>query len=82
MAFGLELFDDVPIEVVLQKLGRVLHLHEAMVARAKRAIECWSMAARRCGVVKDMRVMIAKKAWAEPWQWGEKQQQPAKAKRR
>jgi hypothetical protein len=23
--------------------------------------------------VKDMRVMIAKKAWAEVWRWGEKE---------
>jgi hypothetical protein len=52
-------------------LQRVLELHKAMLARARRAIDCWSMAGRRLGVVKDMRVMIAKIVWEEAWQWGE-----------
>jgi hypothetical protein len=48
-------------------LRRVFELHEAMLARARLAIDCWSMAARQHGVVKDVRVMIAKMAWEEPW---------------
>jgi hypothetical protein len=52
-------------------LGRVGELHAAMLGRARRAIDCWSVAALRCGVVKDVRVMIAKMAWAEAWRWGE-----------
>jgi hypothetical protein len=55
---------------VWQRLLRVLELHEAMIYRARRAVMCWSMAGRRRGVVKDMRVMIAKMLWEEPWRWG------------
>jgi hypothetical protein len=54
-------------------LQRVVALHKELLGRAKVAIDCWSMAARRLGVVKDMRVMIAKMAWEEAWQWGEKE---------
>jgi hypothetical protein len=46
---------------------RVFELHDAMLRRARRAIDCWSMAGRRCRVVKDMRVLIAKMMWAEVW---------------
>jgi hypothetical protein len=53
-------------------LQRVLEQYDAMLHRARRAIACWSMAAKRRRMVKDMRVMIAKMAWEEPWQWGEK----------
>jgi hypothetical protein len=53
------------------KLQRVIELHAAMVWRARRAIDCWSMAGRRLRVVKDMRVMIAKMAWAEVWLWSD-----------
>jgi hypothetical protein len=42
-----------------------------MLDHAKEAIGCWSMAGRRRGVVKDIRVMIAKMAW-EPWLWSKK----------
>jgi hypothetical protein len=59
-------------DVYKEDLRRVLELHDSMLGRARRAIDCWSMAARRRGVVKDMRVTIAKMAWAEAWQWGEK----------
>jgi hypothetical protein len=52
-------------------LRRVLALHDAMMHRARQAIACWSMAGRRRGVVKDIRVIIAKKLWEEAWQWGE-----------
>jgi hypothetical protein len=65
----------------LEMLERVLELHEAMLRRARRAIACWSMAGRRCGVVKDMRVMIAKMVWEEPWRWGEKVEQQSAPKR-
>jgi hypothetical protein len=42
-----------------------------MLGRAREAIKCWSMAGRRVGVVKDMRVMISKMAWEEAWRWGQ-----------
>jgi hypothetical protein len=52
-------------------MERVLELHTAMLARARSAIDCWSMAGRRCRVVKDMRVVISKMLWAEAWRWGD-----------
>jgi hypothetical protein len=63
-------------------LERVLELHEAMLRRARRAIACWSMAGRRRGIMKDMRVMIAKMAWEEPWRWGEKMEEDEYAPKR
>jgi hypothetical protein len=54
---------------------RVLQLHEAMLGRARAALDCWSVAGRRLGVAKDVRIMIAKMAWEEVWHWGERQQQ-------
>jgi hypothetical protein len=54
------------------RVQRVIALHDAMLGRARRAVDCWSMAARRCGMVKDIRVAIAKMAWEEAWRWGEK----------
>jgi hypothetical protein len=50
---------------------RVLELHGQLLGRARSAIDCWSVAARRLGVAKDIRVMIAKMAWEEVWRWGE-----------
>jgi TPR repeat protein len=58
-----------------RKLKRVVALHDAMLGRARRAIDCWSVAGRRCRVVKDIRVMISKMLWAEVWRWGEKDQE-------
>jgi hypothetical protein len=56
-----------------RKLERGVALCAAMMGRARRAVDCWSMAGRRRGVVKDMRVMIAKMLWAEAWRWSEKE---------
>jgi hypothetical protein len=53
----------------LADLQRILELHNAMLGRARGAIDCWSMAGRQLGLVKDMRVMIAKMAWEEAWVW-------------
>jgi hypothetical protein len=47
------------------KLQRMLDLHEAILDRARLAIACWSVVDRRCGVAKDIRVMIAKMVWEE-----------------
>jgi hypothetical protein len=64
----------VPIEKKLvTKLQRVLGLHNGMLRRAKLAISSWLLVARRLGVAKDVRLIVAKMAWEEPWQWGEKQ---------
>jgi TPR repeat protein len=62
-------------EDVAVKLQRLLVLHDAMLARARNAIICWGVVGRRCGVPKDVRVMIAKSAWDEVWLWGEKEKQ-------
>jgi hypothetical protein len=62
---------DVVIEPNVQLCDRVKELHEAMLFRARKAIVCWSAVGVRLGVVKDVRVMIAKMAW-EPWRWHEK----------
>jgi TPR repeat protein len=52
------------------QLKRVLELHDEMCARARVAIHCWSAVGLRNGVVKDVRVLIAKNLWAELWWWG------------
>jgi hypothetical protein len=59
---------------VLRRLQRVVKLYEAMLGRARAAVVCWSMAGRRMGVVKDIRVMVAKMAWREPWVWADKRE--------
>jgi hypothetical protein len=51
----------------------ILWLHGEMLGRAREALDCWSIVGRRCRVVKDIRVMIAKMAWEEVWLWGEKE---------
>jgi hypothetical protein len=51
------------------KVREVLALYDAARGRARAAVDCWSIAGRRLGLVKDMRVMIAKKLWEEAWQW-------------
>jgi hypothetical protein len=50
-------------------LRRVLELHDAVAVRAKQAIACWSVVGERLGLVKDVRVLIAKMAWKEAWLW-------------
>jgi hypothetical protein len=64
-----EIFGHHRSESQLLKLRRVLELHEAMLGRAARAIGCWGIVACRLGLVKDLRVMIAKMLWEEAWRW-------------
>jgi hypothetical protein len=52
-------------------LLRVAQLHEAMLQRARHALRCWSVAGRRSGLVRDVRIIIAKMAWDEVWRWGD-----------
>jgi hypothetical protein len=56
-----------------RQMQRILALHEAMLAKARGAVDCWSIVGRRRGVVKDIRVVIAKMAWEEPWLWSGKE---------
>jgi hypothetical protein len=60
------------------KFGLVLELHQAMLRRAKRALDCWSVASRRLGMARDIRLMIARMAWEEMWRWGEKENKETK----
>jgi hypothetical protein len=62
-------FDDPYPPKEMARFERVIVLHDAMLRRARIAIDCWSVAGRRCGVAKDIRVMIAKLAWEEVWRW-------------
>jgi TPR repeat protein len=66
----------------MQDIQRILVVHEKMLGRARRAIDCWSMAGRRCRVVKDMRVMIAKMLWGEAWRWGVRVEETERAEKR
>jgi hypothetical protein len=50
---------------------RLLELHTEMLNRARESLRCWGIVGRRCGAVKDIRVMIGKMVWQEVWQWGE-----------
>jgi hypothetical protein len=68
-----EVFGKHHSEGTWRMLLPVLELHQAMLDRARCAIACWSMAGCRRGLVKDMRVVIAKMMWKEPWRWGERE---------
>jgi len=35
----------------------------------KKAVDTWSIIARRLGVVKDIRIMIAKRLWKQGYEW-------------
>jgi TPR repeat protein len=59
-------------EADVETLQGFLRSHGAMLRRARRAITCWSLTARRLAIAKDIRVMIAKMAWEEVWLWGQK----------
>jgi hypothetical protein len=54
----------------MTRLVRLLRLDGELRDRAGRAIACWSAVGLRHGIVKDIRVMIAKMAWEEVWRWG------------
>jgi hypothetical protein len=66
----------IPLQVV-RKFSRLMERHEAMLNRAREALRCWSMTARRFGMAKDIRVMIAEMMWEEVWLWGEKRESGA-----
>ncbi len=49
--------------------ARSVGLYKDWCAAARRAIKTWSMLARRFGVVKDVRVLVAKELWADKVLW-------------
>jgi hypothetical protein len=65
-------FGEDVTEAELACCQQVIASHDALLERARVALLCWSMAGRRCRVVKDTRVMVAKMAWEEVWRWGER----------
>jgi hypothetical protein len=74
---GSRVFGEALSLELLGDMRRVVRLHDAMLVRARQAILCWSAASRRLGMVKDIRIVIAKMAWEEPWRWGDKEPEPA-----
>jgi TPR repeat protein len=70
-----------PSKSELEGLQRVLGLQSAMLNRTRRAVACWSVVGLRCGLVKDVRVMIAKMVWQEPWHWSAEENECPKAKK-
>ena len=53
----------------MSKFQRVVALHAEMMARARLALVCWGITARRLRVVKDIRVLVGKMLWREAWHW-------------
>jgi TPR repeat protein len=67
--YGKELAEE---QEAIKKLERVAELYAPMLDRARRAVACWCIVGRRIGMVKDIRVLIGKMAWDEPWRWSGK----------
>jgi hypothetical protein len=70
------LFTVTESEEHIQQCQRVLELYDAMLGRARAAIDCWTLVGLRCGVVKDIRIVTAKMAWEQAWLWGERRELP------
>jgi hypothetical protein len=68
-AVGRDVFSPHIVGQEQVRLQRLFALYDAVRSRAKAAVDCWSVVAQRCGVVKDVRVMIARLAWEEAWRW-------------
>jgi hypothetical protein len=52
-------------------LLRVLELHDQLTGVVRRSVDCFAIVGRRCGLVKDVRVLIGKLLWEEAWRWGQ-----------
>jgi hypothetical protein len=63
--------------VTVERYQRVIALYDAMAERARAAMGCWSVIGRRVGLVKDVRVTIAKLLWEEAWRWSEDKKEGA-----
>jgi hypothetical protein len=46
-----------------------VYRYDRWIAMARAAIACWLATARRLGVVKDIRLLIAQKLWDERAEW-------------
>lgn len=58
-------------ETELRALEAAAALAASCAACARRAVECWSAAGRRLGVVRDIRIVIARMVFAEQWRWAD-----------
>jgi hypothetical protein len=58
-----------------KRFQRIVELYEAMTGRARQAVLCWCVVARRHGVAKDVRLMIAKMAREEVWLWSKTEEE-------
>ncbi len=54
---------------VLEAAQTCVELHDLCPLEAKAAIECWNVVAIRCGLVQDVRRLIARLLWAERAEW-------------
>jgi hypothetical protein len=61
--------------VLVRPVRHIIEMYEAMTERARRAIARWALVGRRCGLVKDVRVMVSKMAWEEAWRWNKRDDQ-------
>ncbi len=55
---------------MLKAAQACVKLHDEWCERAMVAIECWIGVARQLGVVKDLRLLIARMLWKERALWG------------
>ncbi len=56
-------------EFTLTELCRMVAMHDKWQDDAMRAIQCWVWAARKLGVAKDIRCLIARALWRDRWAW-------------
>jgi hypothetical protein len=62
-------FDELVDVKDLKTAQRCVELHGEWTTAAQVAIECWLVISMRRGVVKDIRLGIARLLWDEPWAW-------------
>ncbi len=62
----------------LETLQKATKAYEQWAGDVRQAVECWLMIARRNGVPKDLRLVVARGLWVQRWDWnsvGEKGEQ-------
>ena len=67
-----QLFDWPALRKICPAMRRCVQLYDEWCEAAKRAVNCWSVIGQRLGVVKDIRLMIARMVWEGRSVWGEK----------
>ncbi len=72
-AFGASIDDEK-----LAAIQRCVELYDTWCAAAKTAIECWIAVGRRLEVVRDIRVLIARRLWEERSAWCVRREEESK----